>query len=123
MILGENAVCDTTEVVIKKVYISRRSCAIMSMSQKNNLFLRKSFGFRKNCLLLLCCYRITAVLKCYNLIFQGIRKDVFIMKRKDNSKKIVAGVLLFLVMICAAVYGVALYHGTPHGDNYIEMEN
>lgn len=95
----------------------------MSMSQKNNLFLRKSFGFRKNCLLLLCCYRITAVVTCYNLIFQGIRKGVFIMKRKDNSKKIVAGVLLLLVMICAAVYGVALYHGTPHGDNYIEMEN
>ena len=104
-------------------YISRRSCVIMSMSEKNNLFLRKSFGFRKNCLLLLCCYRITAVLKCYNLIFQGIRKGVFIMKRKDNSKKIVASVLLLLVMICAAVYGVALYHGTPHGDNYIEMEN
>ena len=33
------------------------------------------------------------------------------MKRKDNSKKIVASVLLLLVMICAAVYGVALYHG------------
>ena len=46
------------------------------------------------------------------------------MKRKDNSKKIVASeLLLLLVMICAAVYGVALYHGTPHGDNYIEMEN
>lgn len=90
----------------------------MSMSQKNNLFLRKSFGFRKNCLLLLCCYRMTAV-----ITFQGIRKGVFIMKRKDNSKKIVVSVLLLLVMICAAVYGVALYHGTPHGDNYIEMEN
>ncbi len=45
------------------------------------------------------------------------------MKRKDNSKKIVVSILLLLVMICVAVYGVALYHGTPHGDNYIEMEN
>ncbi|MCI7061592.1 MAG: hypothetical protein MR965_05250 [Lachnospiraceae bacterium] len=43
------------------------------------------------------------------------------MKRKDNSKKIVVSVLLLLVMIGVAVYGVALYHGTPHGDDYIEM--
>lgn len=45
------------------------------------------------------------------------------MKRKDNSKRIVVSILLLLVMICVAVYGVALYHGTPHVDNYIEMEN
>lgn len=58
-----------------------------------------------------------------DLIDRGFERQWFIMKRKDNSKKIVVSVLLLLVMICAAVYGVALYHGTPHGDNYIEMEN
>ena len=58
-----------------------------------------------------------------DLIDKGFERQWFIMKRKDNSKKIVVSVLLLLVMICAAVYGVALYHGTPHGDNYIEMEN
>lgn len=52
----------------------------------------------------------------------GIRKGVFIMRRKDNSKKIVVSILLLLVMICAAVYGVALYHSTSYGENYIEME-
>ena len=45
------------------------------------------------------------------------------MKRKDNAKRRVVSMLLLLVRICAGVYGVALYHGTPHGDNYIEMEN
>lgn len=58
-----------------------------------------------------------------DLVDRGFERQWFIMKRKDNSKKIVVSILLLLVMICAAVYGVALYHGTPHGDNYIEMEN
>lgn len=56
------------------------------------------------------------------LIYGLNRKEwVTIMKRKDNSKKIVVSVLLLLVMISVAVYGVAVYHGTPHGNDYIEM--
>ena len=33
------------------------------------------------------------------------------------------GMILLIVVACVAVYGIALYHGTPHGNDYIEMEN
>ena len=48
---------------------------------------------------------------------------VTLSEKKGNGKKVVVSMILLIVVACVAVYGIALYHGTPHGNDYIEMEN
>lgn len=51
------------------------------------------------------------------------RGNVRSSEKKENGKKVVVSMILLIVVACVVVYGIALYHGTPHGNDYIEMEN
>ena len=51
------------------------------------------------------------------------RGNVRSSEKKGNGKKVVVSMILLIVVACVAGYGIALYHGTPHDNDYIEMEN